>query len=890
MGSKRLLSFVLTVLCITVLTVSSFGTSPGAMASVVKADPEQERETSFVRIEVPDRHALDRLVASGLDLTGYVREQNGVFEADAIVTPSEFKMLKQQGYDLTTVMTRRDVEQTLQQREQKVQQIEKMTAQVDKVKILRAQHFTNASGTFLYVEAKTSAGEVRSVALTASWTDERGEEKTATLQRKVDRNEYLYHYLLLELDAIPENIIVRSNQGGSAEATVTEWIGGEPPDENEHYVSDFIDHYMTPTEVTERIEQLAAEFPELAEIVSLPYKTNGYRRKAQAVIGDVSSHPEAAIVLTSKAWGHEGGNDISVEVRAPDGENNDLSVDVEGSDITINLATDESAAPSSTAAEVVTALNEAASDWLIAHLFRESQGKGVVQPQEKTTLDDHLNAPEEISREPFEVKAIRIGRHRDGSKTGVLAYSQEHAREWVTPLVAVETAERLLRNYATDAETKKIVNDLDIFIVPTVNPDGGHYSFFDYNWQRKSMTNHCDPEHSDPYRRDSWGVDLNRNHTVGSVYDGYIGGSTNCLSGTYAGPHVLSEPESQNLIWLAEQHPNLKFAMNVHSYGGYFMWPPGAYDEERNMLPRPTAGEEAYFWQASQTILEAIKAYRGTVILPGRTGPIPDVLYSAGGNSADALWYEHDIYAWNFEVGADLWNPETKRWEPVGFQPPFEEGHAEAMEFANGLIGLFDVAYQYSKDHRPPRSTVNPRAGQYDGPVEISFETSEPATVYYTLDGSRPTFESNTIQVAGTREGAETLTISHTTTIHWFSVDAAGNVENHYDPEGKGENYNKAKIEIEYGLPDGIHAAGIQTLVKRFGAEGEIASDEAVRALNVHLIAVDRFEQEEAAEKVVRHLQSFNLLLDRQRDNELISAKAVNILRTCADYLIEKWQ
>ncbi|MET8052849.1 M14 family zinc carboxypeptidase, partial [Streptosporangium sp. NPDC005286] len=31
--------------------------------------------------------------------------------------------------------------------------------------------------------------------------------------------------------------------------------------------------------------------------------------------------------------------------------------------------------------------------------------------------------------------------------------------------------ERLLRNYARDGQTKKLVDDLDIFIMPTSNPD-----------------------------------------------------------------------------------------------------------------------------------------------------------------------------------------------------------------------------------------------------------------------------------------------------------------------------------------------------------------------------------------------------------------------------------
>ena len=83
--------------------------------------------------------------------------------------------------------------------------------------------------------------------------------------------------------------------------------------------------------------------------------------------------------------------------------------------------------------------------------------------------------------------------------------------------------------------------------------------------------------------------------------------------------------------------PNIKFANNIHSYGGYFMWAPGSYknDGQRTTAPAPNIGIEQYFFQAGEKILKRIKDSRGTVILPERTGPIADVLYSAAGNSAD---------------------------------------------------------------------------------------------------------------------------------------------------------------------------------------------------------------------------------------------------------------
>ena len=46
---------------------------------------------------------------------------------------------------------------------------------------------------------------------------------------------------------------------------------------------------------------------------------------------------------------------------------------------------------------------------------------------------------------------LRIGKQRDGSKVGVFFYCQEHGNEIATSGVCLETAERLVRNYGTDA-------------------------------------------------------------------------------------------------------------------------------------------------------------------------------------------------------------------------------------------------------------------------------------------------------------------------------------------------------------------------------------------------------------------------------------------------------
>lgn len=109
----------------------------------------------------------------------------------------------------------------------------------------------------------------------------------------------MYHSMLLPVDTRPSNVIITSSLGGTMEAKVTNWIGGKKPTPGKHYVSDFTDHYMTPTELDQRITKLAKQFSSIAEIVELPYETNGYRRKAQTMIGDLAN-PASAVVITSK--------------------------------------------------------------------------------------------------------------------------------------------------------------------------------------------------------------------------------------------------------------------------------------------------------------------------------------------------------------------------------------------------------------------------------------------------------------------------------------------------------------------------------------------------------------------------------------------------------------
>ena len=685
------------------------GDPPGSTAQTEVLElPDGER--ALLRLQLPDRDALEELVDSGADIAALPATSPDTrgdrVLVDLVLTGTELAELQAQGATVVQVIQREgdatrhfEASREAAQRQHQVG-LSATTASAEPQDTLTFDHaywWTSGEQTFVQVQVSTSAAMDPDLEITVEYETEGGDTGSFELSRYVDAGEYLFHYHLpASVPGTPVSLTATSSEGGTATAEPEWWPGSEAPELPGGYQHDFIDSYMTPAEIDERMDRLAEQYPDLVEIIELPHQTHGYARTAKGYVGDPDS---AAIVLESVALGAEGMNGTEVQTLDPGAPDQPLSAEYDDGLLLISLATDSSGQVTSTTEEVAAYLNEELSETFSAFVPEGSEGQPMPLDND-ARLVDGLDATH-LSPEGSTVRAMRIGVHRDGSRPGVYTYSQEHAREWVTPLANMEFAERMLANAATDEETGQLLEEVEIFVLPVVNPDGANYSFYDYNFQRTNMSNHCEGTDRDPAYEDSWGVDINRNYAVGSVFDGYVGGSLNCLSGTYAGTGELSEAEANNVVEIAEQFPNITHAINVHSYGGYFMWSPGAYKMPGRVplpLPEPEVAEE--FHVASQRIIGAIAGHRGTVTWPSNTGPVVDVLYSAAGNSGDHLFYEHDIYAWDFEVGNDLWNEEEQRWEGVGFQPPFEEAHPESQEYAAGLVELVRIAADDAPVHR----------------------------------------------------------------------------------------------------------------------------------------------------------------------------------------------
>lgn len=150
----------------------------------------------------------------------------------------------------------------------------------------------------------------------------------------------------------------------------------------------------------------------------------------------------------------------------------------------------------------------------------------------------------------------------------LLMNSCQHAREWITPMVTVYFADRLLRAYGTDPDLTALVDSTEIIIIPVVNADGYEYTWSVDRFWRKNRRNNGDG---------TFGVDLNRNwgYQWGVTLPGGNGGNGNTGSDVYWGTGPFSEPETAALSQFSESLPALRWHNDIHSAAQLVLQPWG---------------------------------------------------------------------------------------------------------------------------------------------------------------------------------------------------------------------------------------------------------------------------------------------------------------------------
>jgi hypothetical protein len=226
--------------------------------------------------------------------------------------------------------------------------------------------------------------------------------------------------------------------------------------------------------------------------------------------------------------------------------------------------------------------------------------------------------------------------------------TQIHAREIVTGEIAWRFIDHLVGGYGTDSAVTSLLNGTEVWVVPTVNPDGvdvvqqgGNQPYL----QRKNLdgTGCANP----PTGSDQAGVDLNRNT---STHWGASGVSTSPCAQTYLGRAADSEPETRAVeslfrrLFADQRGPNDTDAapvtttgsmITMHSYAGM------------NLLPWGWTTKHSANDAKLRAIAAQMSRYNGY-----RYGQPGEILYNASGTSDDWSYGELGIASFTIEVAS----------------------------------------------------------------------------------------------------------------------------------------------------------------------------------------------------------------------------------------------
>lgn len=150
----------------------------------------------------------------------------------------------------------------------------------------------------------------------------------------------------------------------------------------------------------------------------------------------------------------------------------------------------------------------------------------------------------------------------DPAKGDVIFVGLHHAREWLAAEMPLRLAEYLLTS--NDPALQACMNNLQIWIIPVLNPDGYAYTADpsgDRYW-RKNRRDNGDG---------TFGVDLNRNY--GFEWGLNSGSSPNTNDDTYRGPSAFSEPEVAHFRDFVAARHNPKALLTYHTFTEQFLRP-----------------------------------------------------------------------------------------------------------------------------------------------------------------------------------------------------------------------------------------------------------------------------------------------------------------------------
>ncbi|MDX2197644.1 MAG: M14 family zinc carboxypeptidase [Phycisphaerae bacterium] len=329
-------------------------------------------------------------------------------------------------------------------------------------------------------------------------------------------------------------------------------------------------------------------------------------------------------------------------------------------------------------------------------------------------LAQRINIGPSLQNRPLEV--LRITGPGDSSQRPLVwLQGCQHAREWITVMVTLYLADRLVNTYDSDPGVRALLDRAVVCVIPVVNPDGYEYSWNAARLHRKNMRNNGNG---------TLGVDLNRNWSV--AWGLSNGSSGDPGSETYRGPAPFSEPETTAVRnYLATQSRVAAF-LDIHSFSQLILWP-WAHQTRRS----PDNERQAEIWyDVCREIVDELGAYY--IANQGNQG-----LYPAAGTAVDWGYGTYNVPAATFEL---------RDRGDFGFLVPPTQIQPNCEEIWPGVLRLLSETTQplrlrpmpVAPAFAAPNSTLeltvrirSARAGLSVGSVQLAYRTDngQPAVV-----------------------------------------------------------------------------------------------------------------------------------------------------------------
>lgn len=246
----------------------------------------------------------------------------------------------------------------------------------------------------------------------------------------------------------------------------------------------------------------------------------------------------------------------------------------------------------------------------------------------------------------FAARLTDAFRTPESGKTVILIDAMHHAREVMTPEIALDIVDYLTTRYDQDPEVKRWMIQNEIWVVPMLNPDGNN-RVWNGNTQWRKNT------------RGGYGVDNNRNYPY--AWGTCNGSSGSTSSDQYRGPSPGSEPETQALMKLAQR---IRPTVNI------------SYHTASEIVIYPLSCPNQSLPPEEKKIVEQIGRELGTKLARDsgsgtyRAGTSYELLYPVDGGSSD--WMYEEMRALAYTIEANSLNQ--------GFQPSYRQWRDSTVE------------------------------------------------------------------------------------------------------------------------------------------------------------------------------------------------------------------